>query len=189
MMQEIYAQKVFGCVLCFFLFAAVASAQVATSTQENKKDIMVGSSLTKGFDMGVDSSEHVKKWVKKLPEYMEVAFPAYQESAAVFITVGKPVDLPRNKWMDLSAYKTLSIEMRGEKGGETVEIGIKSNIQEDDGTETKVTVRLIPEWKTYSFPLDEFKGADLSHLYVVTEFVYNDKAPQTMHFRNIKFIK
>jgi hypothetical protein len=189
MMQEIYAQKVFGCVLCFFLFAAVASAQVATSVQENKKDVMVGSSLTKGFDMGVDSEKHVKKWVRKLPEYMEVAFPAYQEWAAVFITVGKPVDPPRNKWMDFSSYKTLSIEMRGEKGEELIEIGIKSNIQEDDGTETKVTVKLIPEWKTYSFPLDEFKGADLSHLYVVTELVYNGTTPQTMHFRNIKIVK
>ena len=171
------------------VFVSAAFAQDTTVPQDTKKDIMINSSLTKGFDMGVDSSGHVEKWVRKLPEYFEIAFPAYQEYAFVFITVGKPADPPRNKWMDFSAYKTLSIDMRGEKGGELVEIGIKSNIQPDDGTETKITQKLTPDWKTYTFPLAEFKGADLSHLYVVTEFVYNDKNPQTIHVKNIKMLK
>jgi len=179
----------FAVALCLLVFGFVALAQNAAATQDNKKDIMVNSTLTKGFDMGVDSSKHAKKWVRKLPEYMEIAFPAYQEWAAVFITVGKPVDPPRNNWIDASGYKTLSIDMRGEKGDELVEIGVKSNIQEDDGTETKITAKLKPEWKTYTFPLSDFQGADLSHLYVVTEFVYNDTTPQTIHVRNIKMLK
>lgn len=188
-MQEIHQPRIFAVALCLLLFGSVASAQDATANQDSKKDIMVNSSLAKGFDMGVDSSEHAKNWVRKLPEYQEIAFPAYQEWAAVFITVGKPVGPPRNKWIDASAYKTLSIDMRGEKGGELVEIGVKSNIQEDDGTQTRITVKLNPDWKTFTFPLAEFKGTDLSHLYVVTEFVYNDKTPQTIYFKNIKMLK
>lgn len=190
-MQTLYKPAMFIIALSLLICGSVASAQDAgaTATQDDKKDIMINSTLTKGFDMGVDSSEHEKKWVKKLPEYMEMAFPAYQEWAAVFITVGKPVDPPRNKWLDFSSYKTLSIDMRGEKGGELVEIGVKSNIQEDDGTETKITVKMTPEWKTYTFPLSDFKGTDLSHLYVVTEFVYNGKTPQNIHFKNIKLLK
>jgi hypothetical protein len=182
-MQKSYTRTILSGVLCLLLFAAMATAQ------EIKKDVLVGSSLTKGFDMGIDSSEHAKSWVKQLREYMEISFPAYQEWSAVFITVGKPVDPPRNKWIDASVYKTLSIEMRGEKGGELVEIGVKSNIQPDDGTETKVTENLTPDWKTYNIPLADFKGADLTHLYVVAEFVYNDKTPQTIHVKNIKFVK
>lgn len=188
-MQKLHKQRIPALTLYLLAIASSALAQDATTSEDSRKDIMINSSLARGFDMGVDSSDHVKKWVRKLPEYLEIAFPAYQEWAVVFITVGKPVDPPRSKWVDFSAYKTLSIDMRGEKGGELVEIGIKSNIQEDDGTETKITVKLIPEWKTYTFSLTEFQGADVSHLYVVAEFVYNNKHPQTIHVKNIKMLK
>lgn len=167
--------------ICFFYVTVLA--------QDVKKDILIGSTLTKGFDLGIDSSGHERKWLTREPDYMKMSFPAYQEWAALFITVGKAVDLPRKKSIDVSGYKTLSIEMKGDKGGEVVEIGVKSNIQPDDGTETKMTVKLIPEWKTYTFPLAVFTGTDLTHLYVVTEFVYNDTSPQTVYFKNIKFIK
>lgn len=183
MAHTVYAQKAVGAVLCFFVLAVVASAQ------EEKRDILIDSNLTKGFDMGIDSSGKKEKWLSREPEYTKISFPAYQEWAAVFITVGKPAAFPRNKWVDFSAYKTLSVEMKGEKGGELVEIGMKSNIQADDGTETKMTVKLTPEWKTYTFPLTDFVGTDLTHLYVVTEFVYNDQTPQTVYFKNIKVVK
>jgi hypothetical protein len=108
------AGSIASTIVCLLFARGVAVAQEATTRTEYQKDVLVGSSLTKGFDIGIDSSEHVKDWVRQLPGYIEVAFPAYQEWAAVFITMGKPVDLPRNSWMDLSAYKILSIEMRGE---------------------------------------------------------------------------
>lgn len=181
MSNKSFKRAVLPVVLCLPLFAVAASAQDA------KKDVMVGPHLSKGFDMGVDSSEKERKWIRKLPEYMEMSFPAHQEWAAVFITVGKPRDGKR-PWMDFSSYKSLSIEMRGEKGGEVVEVGVKSDVQPDDGTEAKSTVTLTPEWKTYTFALSEFKGADLSHLYVVAEFVYNNSTPQNVHFRNIKYL-
>ena len=79
--------------------------------------------------------------------------------------------------------------MKGESGGELIEIGVKSNIQLDEGEETKVTIKLTPAWKTYTFPLDRFEGADLKHLYVVTELVYNGETPQTVYFRNINYLK
>jgi hypothetical protein len=156
--------------------------------QTGDKVILTGSSLAKGFDVGVESSEHKRDWLSKEPEYMKMSFPAYQDWAAVFITVGKPKDSPR-LFIDLATYKTLSIDMRGQLGGEVIEIGIKSNIQPDTGEETKVTKKLTPEWKTYTFPLSDFEGADTKHVYVVAEFVYNDKTPQTVYFRNIKYLK
>jgi hypothetical protein len=182
-MRRRCTQRVLGGVLCMFVFSVTAAAQ------DDQKNILIGSNLSKGFDLGVDSSGHEKKWFTRESDYMKMSFPAYQEWAALFITVGKPVDSPRLKWVDFSAYKTLTVDMKGEKGGETVEIGMKSNIQPDDGTETKITVKLIPEWKTYTFPLAGFTGTDLTHLYVVTEFVCNETTPQTVYFRNIKFVK
>jgi hypothetical protein len=169
-------------LLCLFGGVHLATAQ------SQEKVILAGSILSKGFDMGVDSSERKRDWLTKEPEYMKMAFPAYQEWAAVFVTVGRPKDPPR-PFIDLSVYKTLSVEMRGQSGGEVIEIGIKSNIQPDTGEETKITFKLEPEWKIYQVPLDRFQGADLAHLYVVAEFVYNDKTPQTIYFRAIKYLK
>lgn len=156
--------------------------------QKGKKDILVGSELSEGFDMGVNSSGGKTDWLSKEPDHMKMAFPANQKWAAVFVTVGEPTDPPRPS-MDFSEFRTLSIEMRGAVGGERVEIGIKSNDQPDTGRETKKTVALTPAWKVYEFPLDEFKRADLKNLYVVTEFVYNGTATQTVYFRNIKYLR
>jgi hypothetical protein len=180
-----YAMAIRG---CSFVLLGLLCLTVVMDAQTDDKVILTGSSLAKGFDMGVDSSEHKRDWVTKDPEYMKMSFPAYQDWAAVFITVGKPKDPPR-PFIDLSTHKTLSIDMRGQSGGEVIEIGIKSNIQPDTGEETKVTKKLTPDWKTYTFLLNDFEGADQKHVYVVVEFVYNDKTPQTIYFRNIKYLK
>jgi hypothetical protein len=169
-------------VVLLGLFVGIANAQ------SEEKVILNGSVLSKGFGMGVDSSDKKRDWLTREPEYMKMSFPAYQEWAAVFVTVGRPKDPPRPD-TDLSAYKALVIEMRGQSGGEVVEIGIKSSAQPDTGEETKMTVKLDADWKLFSFPLSKFDGADLKHIYVVAEFVYNDKTPQTIYFKNIKYVK
>lgn len=182
--------------LCLFLCGFQATGQAVkkdVKDQEGKKDILIGSDLSEGFDTGVDSEEsrtrlHRTNWLSKESDYMKMAFPANQNWAAVFVTVGEPTTSQRPS-MDFSSFKTLSVEMRGAVGGERVEIGIKSNDQPDNGKETKKVVTLTPAWKVYEFPLSEFSRADLNHLYVVTEFVYNGSAPQTVYFKNIKYLR
>src|ERR1041384_5649016 len=169
-------------VVLLCLFVGVANAQ------SEDKVILNGSVLSEGFDMGVESSEKLRDWLSQEPEYIKMSSPAHQRWAAVFVTFGPPTDPPRPD-IDLSAYKTLVIEMRGHSGGEVVEIGIKSSTQPDNGREKKSTVKLDADWKSYSFPLSKFEGADLKHIYVVAEFVYNNKTPQTVYFRNIKYVK
>jgi len=180
-----YAMVIVG--RSFFLLVLLGLTMVLAA-QTDDKVVLTGSSLAKGFDIGVESSEHKRDWLSKEPEYLKMAFPAYQDWAAVMVTVGKPKDSPR-PFIDLSNHKTLSIEMRGQSGGEVIEIGIKSNIQPDTGEEIKVTKTLTPEWKTYTFPLSDFEGSDPKHLYVVAEFVYNDKTPQTVYVRGIRYLK
>jgi hypothetical protein len=148
--------------------------------------IYYGSTLSRGLDMGIDASGHIRGWVSRGPDYLRISFPAHQDWAAVFITVGKPRKPPR-PYRNFSSYRTLTVDMRGESGGEQVEIGIKSNKQPDDGSEAKETVTLTKEWQTYPFPLKRFEGADLSHLYVITEFVYNGDKPETVYLRRINY--
>jgi hypothetical protein len=107
----------------------------------------------------------------------------------VFITVGPPRDPPR-PGKDLSSYGTLSLELRGATGGEYVSIGVKDNTDLDNGRETKIPVRdLSTDWQTHTFDLSGFRTADLTRLYVVTEFVFEPGTPaETVCFRRIQYL-
>jgi len=150
------------------------------------KDVLVGTTLSSGFDMGVNSSGGRTDWLINEVTQFRMAYPAGQLWGAVFVTVGRPVDPPRPS-MDFSAYQTLLIEMRGEKGGEEVDIGIKDSTQPDNGTETKIRVALSVNWRIYAFPLSKFTGADLKKLYALTEFVFDGTAAKAVFFRTIRY--
>jgi hypothetical protein len=151
--------------------------------------IYVGQTLCSGYDMGVDDSGRRRTWVTDMKGSMKMAYPSGLNWGAVFITVGKPVDPPR-PGQDLSAYRTLSLELRGQRGGEQVNIGVKDNTDPDNGTETKfLASNLTTSWRTYTFTLSNFTTADLTRLYVVIEFVFEPGWPaQTVYFRNINYL-
>lgn len=150
------------------------------------RHVMIGSTLETGFDMGVNSSENRVGWVTSMGGHFRLAYPSGQAWGALFVTIGKPKDRPR-PFMDFSSYKTLKLEMRGQDGGEVVFIGVKTNTQPDDGTETKLPIRLSKIWQTYRFELDSFRRADPTRLYVVTEVVFDGASAKTVMLRNVSF--
>ena len=164
----------------------VAPAAIAQTSQASV--IYNNGKFASGYDMGVDTSEKRRDWVKKQSDgSLCMAYPSGQEWGAVFVTVGKPKPQPR-PGKDFSSYTTLAIEMRGEQGGEQVEIGIKDKDDPDDGSEHKETVSLTSDWKTHTFPLTQFYTADLTNLYVVTEFVWGAGKPSsTVCFKKIEY--
>lgn len=148
--------------------------------------IFVGKTLVRGYNMGVNTSEGRTDWVKVENGEIRMDYPNGQSWGAVFITVGASTQPPR-PGKDFSQYHQLSLELRGQTGGESVSIGVKDKDQKDDGTETVIPVSgLTTEWKTFTFPLSQFKGAHLDKLYVVTEFVFAD-TPATVYARNIQY--
>ncbi|HKV41552.1 MAG TPA: hypothetical protein VJX67_20270 [Blastocatellia bacterium] len=176
---------------CLCLLTTGMEAQDATDGA-SIGNILTGVKLSQGLNLGVDSSKHERTWLKpeKAEGYFAMSFLPEQEWSAAFITVGSVRQRSEDrKYRDYSAFKTLSVEMRGSVGGERVEVGIKSKDQPDDGTETKITVILTREWKSYEFSLDEFKGVNLRELYVVAEFVYTCAQPQTVLLRSVKYLK
>ena len=170
---------------CTWLPLCAALVGVALG-QQPPRDILVGARLTPGFNMGVNSSENRTDWLKTEGDHLKMSYPSGQSWGAVFVTVGAPKQPPR-PFRDLSAYNMLTIEMKGGVGGEQLEIGIKTNTQPDDGSETKVPVRLTSDWKPYRFRLDRFDGADLDKLYVVAEFVFSGSDAATVFARNISY--
>jgi hypothetical protein len=150
--------------------------------------IYAGEKLSASYDMGQDSSAGPQPWVTDMKGYMKMSYPSGLDWGALFITVGKPRNPPR-PGRDFSAYKTLSVDLKGEKGGELVNIGIKDNTNPDDGSEVRITVQVTSDWKTYALPLSQFTTADLTRLYVVAEFVFEPGwPPETVYFRNIRYL-
>jgi hypothetical protein len=150
-------------------------------------DVLNGVRVSSGLALGVDTSQRRQTWVTRSPDstFMTLAFPGDPSWGAVFFTVGAPVDSNRPGW-DYSGYAYLEIEMRGERGGESVEIGLKDATQLDNGLETKVAKTLGKDWAVYRVPLHDFAPADLRKLYVVSELVFATK-PATIHVKRIRF--
>jgi hypothetical protein len=164
---------------------AASSPPVATPTV-SPGAIFVGDTLAPGYGMGVNTSGGLTNWVTVTNGEICMAYPSGQSWGTVFITVGNPTQPPR-PGKDFSKYHQLSLELRGQVGGEPVSIGIKANKQPDNGAETKVPVSgLTMDWQPFAFPLSKFKGADLHNLYVVIEFVFAG-TPATVCARNIQY--
>ncbi len=162
-----------------------SASQAAVSAQP----IYTGQSLASGYNMGVDTSNGRSDWVTDMNGHICMNYPSGQDWGAVFITVGEPTAPPRPS-QDFSSFATLSVELLGGTGGESVFIGLKDNSDPDNGGETKLKVpNLTTEWQTFTFPLSSFTTADLSSLYVVTEFVFEAGTPaETICFRNIQYL-
>jgi len=175
-------EKAFIVAIIAFCLVLCGRTVTAQTTQ-----ILVGSKLSPGYDMGVDSSHRRTDWLKQEDGQMKISYPAGQDWGAVFVTVGKPRRPPR-PFRDFSTFSTLAVEMKGESGNEQLQIGVKTNEQPDDGSERKIPVKLTPEWQTYTFALDKFDGVNLRKLYVIVEFVFLGKKAETVYFRNVKYL-
>ncbi len=89
---------------------------------------------------------------------------------------------------DFSKYKTLRLELKGEKGGEKVLIALKDETNPEDGSETKVPLTLSNGWKNYDIPLASFAPTNLKKLFMVTGFIF-EKDPCTIRVRNIEVLR
>ena len=151
--------------------------------------IYKGTTLTQGYDMGVDTADRLRNWVVDMHGSICMAYPGNQDWGAVFLTFGKSVLYGQRSGQDLSGYKTLSLELKGEKGGEYLSVGLKDKSDRDDGSERKYNVDVTAEWQPYTFPLADFDTADLTQLYVVIEFVFEPgTSAENVCFRNIQYL-
>ena len=165
---------------------ALSGLLVDPTLYRSNVTIYGGRTLSLGYDMGVNSSGGRTDWLTDMYGYMKMDYPSGQSWGAVFITVGPSKDPPRPS-QDFSSYKYLSVELKGETGEESVDIGIKDSDDPDNGSETKITKNLTGDWKEYTFALNEFTTANTAKLYVVAEFVFGGPKAQTVYFRNIKY--
>ncbi len=167
-------------------FAAIALAGVAPTAMAAPLTVFNGK-LSPGFDMGIDSEKGTRNWATAGKDGICLDYPGGQRWGAMFVTVGKPKNPPRPQ-RDFSAYRTLSLELKGKTGKESVAIGIKDNTDPDNGKEARAIANNVPKsWKKYQFPLSVFKTADLKNLYVPLQLVFGQQ-PTSLCVRNIQYL-
>jgi hypothetical protein len=144
--------------------------------------------LASGFDIFVNTDRGRTDWLNPDADGMKAAYPSGQAWGFVGLVLQGPTAFGSRPSRDLSKYKTLQVQLRGQDGGESIAIGLKDSNQPDTGTETKKVVALTTSWQTLSFPLSDFKPADLTRLYLVFEIVFSGTPGQTVYFRDIRYV-
>lgn len=163
------------------------AASPRTIAERAFRDLFVGSRLETPFSLGIDTSGHRRHWLTSTPGLLTMAYPARQQWGAMFVTVGKPVPPRHRPSIDLSHYRSLSVQLRASTNGERVRIGIKDRSQPDNGGEITVEETLTTRWSTIALPLSLFANVDSRHLYVVFELVFDGFAPETVQLRNLRY--
>jgi hypothetical protein len=78
--------------------------------------------------------------------------------------------------LDFSAFTTLEVEMKGSKGGETLQVAIKDADYPDWKAPVGVSLTLEKNWRRYEIPLTAFAPNDLTRINVPLAFNF---APAT----------
>jgi len=173
--------------MAVFALVAVHSAP-AQSLQD--LDVLLGTALASGLDIGINTSGGLTNWLTPEPPPpspgdLKMVCPGGQQWCAMFITKGTAIATYPRPSIDVSGYKTLTLVIEGDPGT-TIQVGIKDATQPDNGTETKVTLQVNATWTTFTIPLSSFTGADLTHIYVPCEFVFpGGSQPQTLKVQSI----
>lgn len=144
--------------------------------------------VSAGFEILVNTDRGRTDWLTRTSEGFQASYPSGQQFGFIAVVLSGATAPGSRPARDVSAYKTLQLELRGALGGENVEIGIKDNTDPDDGTEVKKTVALASNWQTLTFPLSDFTTADLTRLYLVCELVFNGTTGRTVFFRDIRYV-
>ena len=94
---------------------------------------------------------------------------------------------------DLSRYATLTFWIKGEKGGETFEIGMNDTIsnKREDAVMAGSIYRYLPQgvttdWQMIKVPLEDFFGADLARVYSLV-FNFNEEGEGTFWMDDLAF--
>lgn len=136
---------------------------------------------------GADSAIGTDFWFyTTVQDAIRLTSPKADWSAYFFYNGLGSIDQIRVK--NYSVYKTLRLELKGEVGGETLQIGMKDESNPTDGSETRVPLTLGTDWETYDIPTSSFSPTDLSKLFMPAVFVF-EKEPVTIYIRNIEFLR
>ena len=163
------------------------AANPRTVRERSYRDVFAGSKLEKPFDLGIDTDRQQRHWLTATPGVLTLAYPARQQWGAMFITAGRPSPPGHRQSIDLSRYRSLTVQLRARANGQRVRLGIKDRSQPDNGGEITIEKTLTTHWSTVALPLSLFANVDRRHLYVVLELVFQGSAAETVDMRDLRY--
>jgi exo-beta-1,3-glucanase (GH17 family) len=163
------------------------AANPRTVKERSYRDVFAGSKLEKPFDLGIDTDRQQRHWLTATPGVLTMAYPARQQWGAMFITAGRPSPPRHRHFIDLSRYRSFSVQLRARADGERVRLGIKDWKQPDNGGEITIEETLTTHWSTVALPLSLFANVDRRHLYIVFELVFLGSAAETVDMRDLRY--
>lgn len=186
-------------LLCSGAMALIWAGVALPQVPRGPSTVLECAQLPEGFGLGHDDEKQRRGWLETIVDpvcnYFKFGYPGGMTWGAMFITAGPVVDKDRQRF-DYSGYEYVSVEMRGERGGELVDIGFKTHLDPNDGSEPKDHIVGIDQsWRWYTFALSRFSPRKanetlegrLSNLYVVTELVADGQQPRTVYLRRVRF--
>ena len=118
---------------------------------------------------------------------LHIDYPGGAEWATIY-WVALSVSTGRS-FTDLSEFTRLSLELKGEQGGEVIKVHVKDADYPDDRPPISVDLRLTSEWQQYEIDLAEFAPNDLTKLHVVLGFLIAPaRDPLAFSVRNASFL-
>jgi len=153
------------------------------------EDIVINGSFPASLSLFIDSNigqDGVKSTFEE--EYITIDFFEGTEwAAAIFVVDSIGIGNQRPS-KDFSSFESIELELRSNSPGQEVFLSIKDREDLDDGTETRASIELDSDWKTYEFKLGEFLTADLNSLNAVAILVNLSGKPFRMDIRNIRYV-
>ena len=155
------------------------------STEGNPQILSNGSTFN-FFELGYASSINKPMYIVYEINKVDFNIPPIEWAVIYYRHPSNALDERPTK--DYSSYKSLRLELKGEKGGETLFIALKDSDDADDGSESRVPLTLSNKWETYEISLSEFKTANLKELFIVASFVFIE-SEQSISVKNIEYLK
>lgn len=124
------------------------------------------------------------KSIERIGDSLHIDYLGGVEWAGIWFPTGL---LGSNEPRDYSVFEKLVLELRGDAGGETIQVNIEDRNDPVDGSSTKIPLLLTDQWKTYEIDLADFKTADLGILTVPFGFVFNEE-PAAFSVRSVKYV-
>lgn len=143
---------------------------------------------TSGFNIQLNTDRGRTDWLTPMSDSIRGAYPSGQQWGFVGVVLDGNATAGSRPSRDLSSFKMLQVQLRGELGGERVEVGIKDNTDPDDGTEVKKTVVLTSSWQTLTYTLSDFSSADLRRTYLPLEVVFAGESGAVVYVRDLQFL-
>jgi|GEM_PF-476490 hypothetical protein len=148
--------------------------------------LLINGEVPTGFNLNYAASDIFRGYTSKQKNYLVIEYPANSYAwASAYFSIDALYG--RVNEMNFSTYSKVTIEMRGETGGETFEIGMKDINDPADGTESKIKIKLTDEWKVYEFETNQFLTADMNRIMVPLSFVFEGPIGKKINIRSVQF--